>query len=161
MWCMRSACFTGHRNLSCNISVLKADMYNKIERAIVNSGIVDYYAGGAIGFDTLAAEIVLILRRKYPNISLNLVLPCSTKEQTISWGDSYKRVYYNIIDQANNVEFVSPKYYNGCMKARNIRLVELADFCYCFYDPKQYKSGTAQTVRFAQNKHIPIWNFFH
>lgn len=157
---MKTACFTGHRHFSGDLSALKADMYDKLERAIINGGIVDYFAGGAIGFDTLAAETVILLRKKYPPITLNLVLPCCDEEQSASWNDDAKHTYYRIMEQADTVEFVSQKYYNGCMKARNARLVELADFCYCYYDPKQYRSGTAQTVRLAQNKNIPIWNFF-
>ena len=56
---MKTACFTGHRNITSDIQLLRVDMYDKLERAIINGGIVDYYAGGALGFDTLAAETVL------------------------------------------------------------------------------------------------------
>lgn len=40
-------------------------------------------AGGALGFDTLAAQTVLELKKKYPDIRLILVLPCLS--QTRNW----------------------------------------------------------------------------
>lgn len=52
---MKSACFTGHRNLSCDIEDLKTGLYNVLERAIKNAGITEFYNGGAVGFDLLSA----------------------------------------------------------------------------------------------------------
>lgn len=47
------------------------------------------------------------------------------------------------------------------MKARNARLVELAsDYCICYWNPKNFRSGTGQTVRMAQKKGIEIINLF-
>ena len=160
MIALKSACFTGHRNIKGDIQQLRADMYDKLERAIVNGGIVDYYAGGAIGFDTIAAETVLRLRDKYPQISLNLVLPCCPEDQTQKWSNQQKQVYFDIKNSADTVEFTAQKYYNGCMQKRNARLVELADFCFCYWDCSSAMSGTAQTVRYALNKQIQVWNFY-
>lgn len=157
---MKAASFTGHRSISGNLNALKADMYNKLERAILNGGITQFNAGGAIGFDTIAAETVIELRKNYPDITLNLVLPCSPEEQTLKWTADQKRRFYDIMNNANNVEFTSPHYYDGCMKARNLRLIELADFCFCYWDKSKSWSGTAQTVGFALNKPIQVWNFY-
>ena len=35
-----------------------------------------YGAGGALGFDTLAAQTVLDMKKEYPQLRLILVLPC-------------------------------------------------------------------------------------
>lgn len=59
------------------------------------------------------------------------------------------------------MEQVSERYYNGCMKARNARLVELAtDYCICYWNPKDFRSGTGQTVHMAQKKGIEVINLF-
>lgn len=52
---MEKACFTGHRNLSCDIEDLKSRLYNVLERAVNNAGIREFYNGGVIGFDMLVA----------------------------------------------------------------------------------------------------------
>ena len=40
---MKTACFTGHRNLNCDLEDLKSRVYNALERAIVNAGITEFY----------------------------------------------------------------------------------------------------------------------
>lgn len=64
--------------------------------------------------------------------------------------------YDRILLMADSTEYISEKYYYGCMKARNARLVELADCCVCYYDNKKSASGTGQTVRMAERKNICI-----
>ena len=103
---------------------------------------------------------VLKLREVYPQVELHLILPCSNEEQTAKWTEEQKTEFYRILDFADSVEYTSERYYNGCMKVRNARLVELADFCFCFWDMSRQRSGTAQTVRMAQRKKIMIVNFF-
>lgn len=157
----KSACFTGHRELSGDINDLKNRLYNIIERGINNLGLTDFYAGGAIGWDTLAALTVLQLKKIYPHIRLHLILPCSNKEQTTKWNEEQRKEFYSILSSADTVEYVSQKYYNGCMKDRNARLVDNTNtLCLCYFNPKKSSSGTEQTIRMAQAKHIMIVNFF-
>ena len=157
---MTNACFTGHRTITGDIAVLRSEMYNKLERAVNNGGITNFFAGGAVGFDTEAALTVLALREVYPQVKLNLVLPCCAEDQTQKWTEAQRKTYYDVRKKANSVEFTAEKYYNGCMQKRNARLVELADFCFCYWDSSNQRSGTAQTVRYALNKPIQVWNFY-
>lgn len=156
----KSACFTGHRNFTGNTKNLDTRLYDILERAITKKNVADFYTGGAVGWDELAARTVLKLREIYPHIKLHLILPCSNEEQTAKWTKEQKTEFYRILALTDTVEYISEHYYNGCMKIRNARLVELADFCFCFWDTNRQKSGTAQTVRMAQRKKIMIINFF-
>ncbi len=157
---MRSACFTGHRVLTGNIDLLKITLYSKLEDMVVNEGYTAFYAGGAFGWDTVAAETVLALRSVYPLVSLNLVLPCPPEEQTAKWNNAQKNKYLYILSQSDTVEIVCPHFSEECMKLRNMKLVEYADCCICFHNENSSGTGTAQTVRMAKNKNIPILNFF-
>lgn len=158
---MRSCCFTGHRKLTGDISRLSQRLYNFIENGIINFELTDFYTGGAVGWDTLAARTILRLREIYPQIRLHLVLPCSNEEQTARWTNEQKNEFYRILYLADSVEYTSQNYYKGCMSVRNARLVQYADSrCYCFWDPRNYYSGTAQTIRMALKKHIAVINFF-
>ena len=65
----KTCCFTGHRKLPSIWGRWK--LAAKLEKAIVeqiNNGIRFFGAGGALGFDTLAAQTVLKLKKKYPDI---------------------------------------------------------------------------------------------
>ena len=55
-------------------------------------------------------------------------------------------------------ECVGQDYTATCMRERNQRLVMLADCCICYYRKSAGPSGTAQTIRMAQKKGIPVIN---
>ena len=145
-----------HRSQSYKITPeLRTALQNTIENFISN-GAVNFYTGGAIGFDTLCAETVAELRQKYPQIRLCLLLPCPPAEQTMHWRNDQKEKYQKILSQADEVKICSEKYFNGCMKIRNARLIEKADavICYC----KTASSGTGQTIEMARKKGIETVN---
>ena len=101
---MKTACFTGHRKISCDIEDLKSRLYNVLERAVINAGINDFYNGGAVGWDMLTAEIVMKLREKYPQIRLHMILPCSPENQSHKWTPEQKKTYFSILEQADSIE---------------------------------------------------------
>lgn len=79
----KTVCFTGHRS----VPLLKKRKIEKRLKETLETLIQDGYcffgAGGALGFDTIAAQTVLDLKKKHPEIKLILVLPC--KNQTRGW----------------------------------------------------------------------------
>ena len=157
----KSVCFTGHRTIDGDREKLSARLYALLERLVTEKKVTDFYTGGAVGWDALAALTVLKLRESYPEVKLHLVLPCPFEEQSAKWNEAQKAEFQHILGLADSVEQVSDCYYNGCMKARNARLVELAsDYCICYWNPKHYRSGTGQTVRMAQRKGIEVINLF-
>lgn len=156
---MKHVCFTGHRKIKINQD-LAPHLEEILRKLIQEENAVEFYSGGAIGWDMLCAQTVLNLRNEFPHIKLNLILPCSNEEQTALWNELDKKLFMKILSAANSVEFTSDKYYNGCMKKRNQRLVELSDFCVCYYNIRNKFSGTGQTVRIAESKGIPIINLY-
>lgn len=155
---MKKICFTGHRDVRDTEKMQKILL--NILKSLINDGAEDFYAGGATSFDTLAAAAVIRLRQIYPQIKLHLVLPCCEAEQTARWTDSQKSEYWLILAAADSVEYTSEHYYDGCMKKRNARLIELSDCCVCYYNDKKSASGTGQTVRMALKKRIKIVNLY-
>lgn len=152
----KSICFAGHRNIALTLN-LKRHLYDTLE-SLIKQGAAEFYAGGAYGWDILCELTVIELRKVYPHIKLHLVLPCSEQEQTAKWNEKQRDLYYTILKAADSVEYISKQYFNGCMKERNARLVELADCCVCYYRKTDKASGTGQTVRMAQRKEIHVIN---
>lgn len=156
---MTSACFTGHRNIE-EASILHIKtLLDKTICALARRGVTEFYCGGALGWDTICANMVLYLKkRKHLDINLHLVLPCRNEEQTKKWSDEDKHIFYTILMHAETVEYIGSDYTKECMKKRNARLVELADCCVCYYDSENFRSGTGQTVRMAESKGIEVIN---
>ena len=70
----KTACFTGHRQLRDPIPTLFSKTEQEAE-TLIRNGYRFFGAGGARGFDSLAAEVMIKLKEKYPHIHLILVLP--------------------------------------------------------------------------------------
>lgn len=83
---MKVACFSGHRRLPQDCSLLKANLEKAIVE-LIEQGVVFFGNGGAVGFDLLAAETVLGLKEKYPHIRLVMVLPCPPRQQSLKWNE--------------------------------------------------------------------------
>ena len=72
---IKTCCFTGHRKIP-PAQYQKIAQRLKLEiEALIKRCVVYFGVGGALGFDTIAAEAVLELRKKYPQIRLILVSP--------------------------------------------------------------------------------------
>ena len=151
---MKSVCFTGHRRIS-QTEELKTRLRLTLISFIEN-GCTDFYAGGALGWDTLCEETVIALREEYPQIKLHLVLPCSPAEQTAKWSSPQRVRFQNILTAADDVQYTAEHYSASCMKRRNERLVELSECCICYCT--DFQSGTGQTVRIAERNGIKIYN---
>ncbi len=68
-------CFTGHRVIPDNRRENLRWKLNKSLLTLVQKGVCRFRAGGAGGFDSLAAETVIALRETYPQMELILMLP--------------------------------------------------------------------------------------
>ena len=101
--------------------------------SLIGAGVRYFGAGGARGFDTLAAQTILKLQREYPQIKLILVLPCLS--QTRGWRDEDIKVYERIKAAANKITYTSENYTQGCMHKRNRHLVDHSSVCAVLTEP--------------------------
>lgn len=151
-----SICFTGHRNLP---ETLIADISSRLDwelNALYSSGFRRFFAGGALGFDTLAAQRVLALKACHDDVQLILVVPCAT--QSDHWASSDKQIYSKITGKADDVRILSEKYYTGCMDVRNRYMVNRSSVCVCYMTSCAKNSGTWSTVRYAMEEGIIVDN---
>lgn len=153
----KAVCFTGHRDLD----ILEVELINKRLKSLLTvlaekHGLRECYAGGAIGLDTLAALAVIGIKPQFPNLKLNLILPCQGQEK--SWNEQQKNVYNDIIKQANSVRVLAPFFYNGCMQARNRELLLSADLCIAYLRKGTSTGGSLNTVIQASKLGVPVIN---
>ena len=87
----KTVCFTGHRNIPLLKRKAVAQRLKTELTDLINNGYQFFGAGGALGFDTLAAQTVLELKKDYKHIRLILVLPC--ENQTRGWKEKDIETY--------------------------------------------------------------------
>ena len=150
--------FTGHRTVKTgHVSALPG----LVDRAIAyayDRGARVFLAGGAVGFDTLAASRVILFKLTHPDIRLELILPCL--DQTEGWSAADRERYDFVLSRADEVEVISDSYFKGCMKKRNERLAMRADMLIAYADGVKPYSGTMQTVRMANARGIEVYNLY-
>lgn len=147
-------CFTGHRVIP---SAHMVPLYEALDETLLSlfqKGVRIFRAGGAIGFDTLAALRVLRLKSIGYDIRLELILPC--RDQTEGWPRAAVRDYEFISHHADSISYVSESYTPTCMHDRNRALVDGSDYCisYCTAN----RGGTAYTVAYALKNKLSLIN---
>ena len=150
-----TCCFTGHRRMPGGERGEKIlALLMKTLRSLARKGVCEFRAGGAIGFDTLAALAVLELKEEFKDVRLVLVLPCRDQEK--GWNEQDRAIYREILSRADEVVCLREYYVRGCMHERNRALVNGADVClaYC----TEETGGTAYTVDYANKKGIRVIN---
>lgn len=146
--------FTGHRQLQKKELPLLAQRLSEEIQKQIESGVTRFVLGGALGFDLLAATEVLKCKKENSKINLTFILPC--KDQHKFWSEKQKEAVFSLLCQADTITVLSENYYNGCMKARNVYMVNLATSCICYYTKE--KTGTSQTVSLCKKKGLSVVN---
>lgn len=146
-------CFTGHRpqKLKRPEWLVKLALEREIKLAI-KEGFTVYISGMAQGVDIWAAEIVLRLRSKGQPIRLICASPFEGFENR--WSKEWQRRYRDIIDAADYVTFVSPKYSPSCFQIRNEWMVRHASRVIAVFNGEP--SGTKNTIDYAERQNVPV-----
>lgn len=153
----KSLAFTGHR-------IIPVERQDEIRTRLVEavslacrSSITCFFSGMAMGFDLMAAETVLSLKGKYPDIRLIAVVPF--RRQNCRWPSIEKERYQNIVSRADRVIILSEHYFHGCLLRRNDFMLEHSCGVIAFYDGKPY-GGTFYTYREARKRCMDIINLY-
>lgn len=149
--------FTGHRPQMLPFGssetderciALKAELNKQIVKLIEKEHVTHFISGMALGVDMYAAELVLELKKIYPNIILESAVPCGT--QADRWNAAMRERYIRIIAQCDKKTLLQARYTSDCMDKRNRYMVDHADFIVAVWNGKP--SGTGNTVRYARSQ---------
>lgn len=150
----KTCCFTGHRKIPPEQYIRIAERLRAEIITLIRQGVIYFGVGGALGFDTMAAQTVLALKESYPQIKLILVLPCKT--QTYSWEKADVEIYEKIKAACDKYIYISNKYTTDCMHKRNRHLVNYSGYCICYLTKST--GGTAYTVNYAKRNGLTVIN---
>lgn len=158
---MNSVAFTGYRPEKFSFPLITGDadydeFYNNLYNAIKSEAKENttFYCGGAMGFDIIAGEIVLKLKKEFPKINLIMVVPFL--EQSKGFTPVWKLRYKTLINNANDIVYIEKDYISGCYHKRNRYLVNNANTIITYYNGKS--GGTRYTIEQATKKGLKIIN---
>ncbi len=149
----QTCCFTGHRRIPTeDLNRLPQKLDLAVE-ALAKKGVTRFICGGALGFDTLAAEAVLRGRERL-GIQLFLVIPC--RGQSVKWTRRQQEQYDFIRSLADGETVLAEVYDKECMMRRNRFMVEQSGHCVCYLT--EMRGGTYQTVSYAMEQNLKLYH---
>ena len=109
-----TCCFIGCRKLPKEKleSIIKR-LDGEVEN-LIHQGMTTFISGGAPGFDQIAAALVVAKKELGRDVRLIFALPCKNQDELQS--DGQKRLYRDLLAEADEVIYVSEEYHAGCMK---------------------------------------------
>ena len=152
----QTCCFTGHRILTANEAAAILCKLDSILLPLIERKVRVFWLGGALGFDTLAAEHLLKLKQQYPQIVIYLALPF--EEYRNRWSEAQKSRAAHIDMQADQIVYCSHTPSKSAFLQRNRYMVDRS--CYCIAYCNHSTGGTAYTLHYAQRKGRIIQNLF-
>ncbi len=149
-------CFAGSTELppvgGSAFLALRENLKNAVLDAL-NTGHTSFLTSGAQGFDLLAAELILLLKRDYPALQLSVYIP--HPKQDAPYSETDKQRYRNLLALADKPYLLAERKLPGCLRERNRRMADKSDLCIA-YLPHNSKGDAAQLVRMAEDKGIPV-----
>lgn len=152
-----TCCFTGHRPQSLPFRLneedercieLRALLTELIEKLIQDNHVTHFISGMALGVDQICAELVLELKKQYPNITIECAIPC--EEQAVNWTEKQRDRYFEIAERCDKETLLQHHYDKDCMLKRNRYMVDSSDIVLAVWSGKP--SGTSKTVQYAQEQ---------
>lgn len=127
-----------------------------IERLIMEERVQHFVSGMDIGIDQIAAKIVLKLKEKYPQITLESAIPY--EEQAVDWTEDQRDEYFYIASQCDKETILQGAYTPDCFSKRNEYMVNHSMYVIAVWNGSS--NITKYTVMCARrlNRHLTIIN---
>ena len=134
--------FIGHSDC---YSVKYQELENVIRR-LIEDGATEFLSGGMGSFDWMAARAVYTLKKEYPHIQNNLVIPYLT------FNIQEKKYFDNIIYPEDFEKY----HFKAAIPARNSYMVDHAQIAVCYLTHDW--GGAAKTYTRAIKKRLEVIN---
>lgn len=142
----QTCCFTGHRKLpETELDAIESQVEAHI-RGLYDNGVRFFRVGGAVGFDTMMAQLLFRLRASdLPDVKVLLFYPFDGF--TNGWTDAEKALYADLLPKYDEIHRVCDKGGSGAYLARDRALVDGSAYCIAYCRNVSGRSGTAYTLR--------------
>ena len=150
----KTCCFMGHRRLPGDKTARIVTRLDREVERLIGLGVTDFISGGALGFDQLAAALIVSKRSAGKNIRLIYVLPC--REQEKNWDAPDRRLYHRLLIEADEIVYVSERYEIGCMQKCSRCMADRSAYCLCAQT--RPFGRMARTIAYARKNGLCVIN---
>ncbi|QAY65946.1 DUF1273 domain-containing protein [Paenibacillus protaetiae] len=121
---------------------------------LAENGLEWVITPGQYGADLWACEVVIAMKRHYPDLKLSIL--AAYEGQEARWKEDKQQYYREIVRQADYYGIVSKQPYNGVwqLKARDELLFRKTDGILLFYDEDSGEASPKYMKQRAWKKHV-------
>lgn len=151
---MHKCCFAGQQKLpkgKIRSIIMRLDC--EVEN-LIKQGVTTFISGGALGFDQVAASLILAKKEMGKKIRLVFVLP--GKSQDEFWNAEQKKLYRNLLTEADELLYVSKGDHGDGIKERNCYMVDHSAYCICAL--RGSLRDVDNMIRYAREKGVRVIN---
>lgn len=146
------------------IGFIKTAIRKELER-LLDEGLEWVIISGQLGTELWAAEVVFELQNEYPHLQLGVITPFLKQDE--SWKEQNKEWYESVVAQADFVDSITKKPYEGAWQFRlkNQFFVEKSEGLLLLYDTEKDGSPkflyeTARTYQQSHTYEIKLIGFY-
>ncbi|OIJ20073.1 hypothetical protein BKP45_10380 [Anaerobacillus alkalidiazotrophicus] len=102
--------------------------------SFIEDGLEWVIISGQLGVELWCGEVVINLKKQYPNIKLAVLTPYYNQEE--NWNDARKEQYQNVLQRADYVDSITKRNYENPsqLKLKNQFIVEKSDALLVIFD---------------------------
>lgn len=154
MKALATCCFVGHspKSLSFgfdeesdNCMRLKQLIKEQVIYLIEDFGVSHFISGVDLGISQYAAEIVLALKRDYPEITLECIIP--SENHATKWMVAQRERYFSILERCDKETLLQRHHTKDCMKKRNNHIISQSTYVLAVWNGRP--GGTRNIVSIA------------
>lgn len=152
-------CFIGHRKIG--FGLIKERLTKAIENEIKNGG--NFFTMGTHGeFDEMALDCLRDIRKKHPNIIIEVVLTSLHKAQKKLLDDYQfgKDYYLQYMDVQTTTYEIEDEYFKRQIIVSNKKMIDECDVLICYVNIKTNPSGAKLVMNYAKRKGLRIINLY-
>lgn len=110
-------------------------LQHELMRLIVEEGMTYFLCDMKRGMGLSAAELLLRLRDKYPQITVECVIPF--EEYAGGWAEPHRDRYFDIVARCDKETLLQTRYTPDCMQKQQQYMVDAADCVLIHWNPNR------------------------
>jgi Uncharacterized protein conserved in bacteria len=123
---------------------LKQVLMEQAVNLIEAMGVTHFISGVDLFLGQFIAEIVLELKRDYPEVTLECVIPC--EELAANWTIAQRDRYFSIVERCDKETLLQHHYSKDCIRKKKEYMVKQSNYVLVVWNGKSGSSGKLLSI---------------
>ena len=123
----KTCCFIGGKKLPKDrIKQIIIRLDQEVDN-LISQGVTKFISSGAIGFEQVAASLIVAKREMGYDVRLIFALPYKNQDEL--WSAEQKKLYRSLLSEADEIVYIADKCSKECIKSCFDYIISASTFC--------------------------------